>query len=95
MKWCLFCDLLEKAREVLRVFEAEVIGDFADGQACFDEQLLGTLDNGILDVALGGGAALFADEVTKVVGREAGFVGKVSHGGQTVSFRMSADEVFA
>ena len=80
---------------MLRVFEAELTGDFADGQAGLDEELLRTLDDGILDVALGGSAALLADEVAKVVGREAGLVGKVCDGGQTVSFRVSALEILA
>lgn len=51
----------------MRIFEAELIGDFADGQTGLDEQLLGTFDDGILNVALGGGAALLADEVAEVV----------------------------
>ena len=80
---------------MLRVFEAEFIGYFADGQAGLDEQLFRTLDDSILDVTLGGGAALLADEVAEVVGREAGLVGEVSHGGQTVSFRMAVYEVLA
>ena len=80
---------------MLRVFEAELVGDFADRQAGLDEQLLGTFDDGILDVALGGGAALLADEVAEVVGRQAGLVGEVSYGGQTVTFWMTAHEVLA
>ena len=43
---------------MLRIFEAKLIGYFADGQTGLDEELLGTLDDGILDMALGGGAAL-------------------------------------
>ena len=69
---------------MLRIFEAELVGNLADGQAGLDEQLLGAFDDGILNVTLGGGAALLADEVAEVVGREAGLVGEVSHGGQTV-----------
>ena len=80
---------------MLRIFEAESIGNLADGQAGLDEQLLGTLDDGILNVALGGGTALLADQVAKVVGREAGLVGKVSHSGQAVSFGMTANEILA
>ena len=59
---------------MLRIFEAELIGDFADGQTGLDEELLGTLDDCILNMALGGGTALLADEVAEVVGREAGLV---------------------
>ena len=80
---------------MLRIFEAELAGDFADGQTGLDEQLFRTFDDGILDVTLCGGAALLADEVAKVVGREAGLVGKVSHSGQTISLWMSAPEILA
>ena len=51
---------------MLRIFEAELIGNLADGQTGLDEQLLGALDDGILDVALGGGTALLADQVAEV-----------------------------
>ena len=77
----------------MRVFEAELTGDFADGQAGLDEELLRTLNDGILDVALGGGAALLADEVAEIVGREAGLVGKVGNCWQTVPFWITADEI--
>ena len=70
---------------MLWVFEAELIGDFTDGQAGLDEQLLRTFDDGILDVALGGGAALLADEVAKIVRRETGLVGEVGYCGQTIT----------
>ena len=80
---------------MLGILEAELVGDFADGQAGLDEQLLGALNDGILNVALGGGAALLADQVAEVVRRETGLVGEVSHSGQAVSFRMAAHEVFA
>ena len=80
---------------MLWIFEAELIGDFTDGQTGFYEQLLRTLNDGILNVTLGGSAALLANQVAKVVGREAGLVGEVSHSGQTVSFRMTALEVLA
>ena len=79
----------------MRIFEAELVGYFADGQTGLNEQLFGALDDGILDVTLCGGAALLADEVAKVVGRETGLVGKVCDGGQTVSFRVSALEILA
>ena len=75
---------------MLRVFEAESVGDFADGQAGLDKQLLRTFDDRILYVALGGGAALLADEVAEVVGRQAGLVCKIGDSRQTVSFRMAA-----
>ena len=93
MVWCHTCARLEQTCEVLRIFEAELIGDFADGQTGLDEELLGTLDDGILDMALGGGAALLADEVAEIVGREAGLVGKVGNCWQTVPFWITADEI--
>ena len=80
---------------MLRIFEAELVGDFTDGHAGFNEQLLRTLDDSILNVALGGGAALFADEVAEVVGRQTGLVCKIGDSRQTVSFRMAAHEVLA
>jgi len=80
---------------VLWIFEAELIGDFADGQTGLDEQLLGTLDDGILDVALGGGAALLADQVAEIVGGETGLVGEIGNRWQTVTFGMTTDEVLA
>ena len=80
---------------MLRVFEAELVGDFADRQTGLNEQLLGTFDDSILNVALGGGAALLADEVAEIIGRQAGFIGKVGYRGQTVSFRMTVLEVLA
>ena len=80
---------------MLWVFEAELIGDFTDGQAGLDEQLLGLLDDGILDVTLCGGAALLADQVAEVVGRETGLVGEVGDGGQTVTFWMVVYKVLA
>lgn len=79
----------------MRVFEAELVGDFADGQTGLNEQLLGTLDDGILNVALGGGAALLADQVAEIIGRQAGFIGKVGYRGQTVLFWMTVLEVLA
>lgn len=75
---------------MLRVFEAKLIGYLADRQASLDEQLFGTLNDGILDVALGSGAALLADEVAKVVGRQAGLVGEVGDGGQAVTLGLFA-----
>ena len=78
---------------MLRVFEAELVGYLADGQASLDEQLLGTLNDGILDVALGSGAALLADEVAEVVGREAGLVGKVCNGGQAIAFGLAIEGI--
>ena len=80
---------------MLRIFEAELIGDFADGQTGLDEELLGTLDDGILDMALGGGAALLADDVAELVRRETGLVGEVGDSGQTIAFWMAAHEVLA
>ena len=53
---------------MLWIFEAELIGDFTDGQTGFYEQLLRTLNDGILNVTLGGGAALLANQVAKVIG---------------------------
>ena len=80
---------------MLRVFEAELVGDFADGQFCFKQKLLRPIDNSILNVALGGSAALLANQVAEVVGRETGLVGEIGHGGQTISFRMAAHEILA
>ena len=80
---------------MLRVFEAELVGDFADRQTGLNEQLLGTFDDSILNVALGSGAAFLADEVAEVVGRETGLVGKVGNCWQTVPFWMTALEVLA
>ena len=80
---------------MLRVFEAELIGYLADRQAGLDEQLLRTFDDGILNVALGSGAAFLANQVAEVVGRQTGLVGKVGHGGQAVPFWMATHEVFA
>ena len=66
---------------MLRVFEAELIGNLANGQAGLNEQLLRAFDDGILNVALGGGAALFADEVAEIVGRQTGLVCEVGDSG--------------
>ena len=78
---------------MLRIFEAELVGDFADGQTGLNEQLLGTFDDSILNVALGGGAALFADQVAEVIGRQAGFIGEIGYRGQAVLFWMTVFEI--
>ena len=80
---------------MLGILEAELVGNLANGQFCFKQKLLRPIDDGILDVMLTGGAALLADEVAEVVGRQASLVGKVSHSGQAVSFRVSAHEILA
>ena len=80
---------------MLRVFETELVGNLANGQASLDEELLGTFDDGILNVTLGGGAAFLADEVAEVVGRETGFVGKIGYRGQAVPLWMTILEVLA
>ena len=61
---------------MLWIFETEFVGNLADGQAGLDEQLLRTFDDSILDVTLGGSAALLADQVAKVVRRETGLSAK-------------------
>ena len=75
------CDteiLLELAREVLGIFEAETFGGFGDGGA-LKQKRLRALHDEATDVGSGRLACQFADQVTEIVGGQEEFLGAIFH----------------
>ena len=70
---------------MLRILKAKLVSNFTDRHATFFEQLFRTFDNSILDMSLGSSTCFLTDKVTKVVGRLAGFAGKIRHRWQTLT----------
>lgn len=66
-------DVLEQAGEVLRVLEAEFVGDLAYALVAGYEAVFGKGYEAVLDVLFGCFAGFFFDEVAEVVGRQAQF----------------------
>ena len=59
--------LLEQAREVLWILEAELVGHLIDGQFLVHHILFREVDDLVLDVALRRETRLFLDEVTRAM----------------------------
>ena len=87
--------LFEQAAEILRVLEAEGVGNLVDGEVGGDEPRLGEADDVLLDVGLGAGAGVGLHHVAEVVGREVHFVGKLAYRGQAALAGFAAVEVAA
>ena len=77
--------LLEQAREVLGILEAEGIGYLADGVGGCGEAVAGLSDELLLDELLRTSACLGFYEVAEVVGREVQRVCEVAHGGHSLT----------
>lgn len=91
------CDthhLLEHAGKVLGVLETETVGHLVDRERWVKDVLLRQVDDPVLYISLGGDARLALDEVAEVTGRKASFVGKITDGRQSVSFRMTIVKIF-
>ena len=78
-------EFLEEAGEVLRILEAEVVGNLRDALRRVEEQLLAELEDVLLDIVLRCHARLLADEITEITRGEAGLISEVSHGRQAAT----------
>ena len=67
--------LFEQPAQMVRIFEAQFVGDFADRFAAFDQEFLGTVDGGQLDVLLRRFSGLLLDQIAEIVGRQVQPVG--------------------
>ena len=76
--------LTEEAREVVRVFEAELIGDMTNRTFVALEVGFDLLDDATVDVFLGGNASMLTHKVAKVVRRELKFIGTPCYGRQNL-----------
>lgn len=78
-------EALEEAGKVLRVLEAEVVGDDADVVGRGGEALLGDGYDVARDHFLGRVAGLFLDKVAEIAGSQVDEVGEVGHRGDGVA----------
>ena len=84
---------LEQAGEVLGVLEAEGVGYLADGVGGRSEAVTGLGEEVLLDELLRTVARLGFHEVAEVVGREVQRIGKVAHGGHSLTGGETLGEI--
>jgi len=85
--------LLEHTGEMLRVLEAQLIGNLADGFRGKKQLFFGDADDFVLYVLQGGLARFLLDEVAEIIGRQAEFGGTVFHAGQSFQCGIFAREI--
>lgn len=69
------CDFLEQTGEVLRILEAEFVGDLSDRLVGCQNPFLGRGDQLELDVLLGRFAGFLLDQIAEIVRGKAQFSG--------------------